>query len=101
MQVELTKSAEQSLIYLYKECEHKIRNGVPKQQAMRFVDGEQNFSKIKEFISADILELKRAGLVKYFVDGSFDITTSGIIYVEKLPKETFEKFLSIIAQFHP
>lgn len=94
MDVELTKSAKNSLAVIYKEYCKRIKAGREKAQAIQF-------SPAPDGVKPDVPELTRAGMVKTDVLGNIQLTDRAIIYMENKGIETLKEWLSFGAQLVP
>lgn len=102
----LTKDGDLLACCLYKEYLNRRKSGISKRQANYF---ESNFytsmNKISSWCKDDIhytvYELKRAGLVKMYVDGGFYVTTDFIIYMENRFKNNLKEVTDFIGNFIP
>ena len=88
MGIQLTKDADKLICLIYKDFLTRRKNGVSKGAARDFPEPSQLpaafLSELSvEDISETLLELKKAGFVKVFIYGDFQLEDSGIIYMEQ------------------
>lgn len=104
--MELTKDADKMICCIYKTFLQQRKSGVPKSSARRFpLEYFKSEEKLSSWLSEDLdetlLELKRADLVKMYIDGNFDLTDSGIIYMENRFKNGLNEVVDFISKFIP
>lgn len=104
--MQLTHDADQMICYIYKTFLQRRSYGTPKSEARRFKDNYFDLhdtlsSWLYGDISDTLLELSRAGLVKLYIGGNFDLTDSGIIYMENRFKNGFNEVVDFITKFIP
>lgn len=102
----LTKDADKMICRIYKSFLQKRKNGISKTSACKFeadyLSTNADFSAwAKADLKETLLELKRAGLVKNYVCGNFDLTNAGIIYMESRFKNGLIEVTDFIAKFLP
>lgn len=104
--MQITKDADKMACLLYKKYLDKRKNGEPKSSAKRF---DSNFySDIDELsnwaiedIDETINELKRAGLIKKYIDGGFTLLDDFIVYMENRFKNGLKEVTDFISKFIP
>ena len=83
----LTKDADKLICLIYKEFLDRRKSGTPKRQAKDFAEPDEwpsSFSEFDEYDMADTLsELKKAGFLKLYIHGGFQLEDRGIIYMEQ------------------
>lgn len=104
--MELTKDADKMICVIYKSFLQARKNGCAKADARRF-----NKSALKGFpafetwnprdISDTLLEIGRKGLVKIYIGGDFELSDSGIIYMENRFKNGLLEVTDFISKFIP
>lgn len=104
--MELTKDADLLACCVYKEYLERRKNGIPKRQANTFSpEFHHSTDKISSWCKDDYLytigELKRAGLAKTYLDGTFVITDQFIIYMENRFKNGLVGVIDFITKFIP
>ncbi len=104
--MELTKDADKMICVIYKSYLQAKKNGCAKAEARRFDDFA--LSEIPTFeswnprdISDTLQELKRKGLVKIYITGDFELSDSGIIYMENRFKNGLLEVTDFISKFIP
>ena len=104
--MELTKDADKMICFIYKTFLQLRKSGLPKSEARQFE--EDYFSTNKSFSSwhpddydETITELGRAGLIKLYVTGNFELTDLGIIYMENRFKNGLTELTDFISKFIP
>lgn len=104
--IQLTKDADLLACCIYKEYLERRKNGISKRSANTFhVDFKEKASKIASWSIDDYLftlgELRRAGLVRSYIDGTVAITDTFIIYMENRFKNNIIEITDFIAKFIP
>lgn len=104
--MELTKDADKMICCIYKTFLQRRKSNIPKSSARRFSDDYFGSDKVlSSWLEADIsdtlLELGRAGIVKIYIGGNFDLTDHGIIYMESRFKNGFNEVTDFISKFIP
>ncbi|WP_195543659.1 hypothetical protein [Massiliimalia timonensis] len=104
--MELTKDADLLVCCAYKEYLTRRKSGVPKSQANIFnPDFKESSPKLSEWLLDDYMytigELKRAGLAKMYIDGTFIITDQGVIYMENRFKNGLKEITDFVSKFMP
>lgn len=104
--MELTKDADKMICCIYKTFLQLRKNGTPKSSARRFSDDyfrtdEKLSSWTEEDLNETLLEIARAGLVKIYIGGNFDLTDSGIIYMENRFKNGLNEVIDFISKLIP
>ena len=104
--MELTKDADKMICVIYKTFLQARKNGCSKAEARRF-----NASALEEFpafedwhprdISDTLLEIGRLGLVRIYIGGDFELSDSGIIYMENRFKNGLLEVTDFISKFIP
>ena len=86
--IDLTKDADTLICLIYAEYLNRRKTGVDKRQAKNFantdnfpVSFKRKFSE--DDIKATLPELKRAGMIRLYINSGFVLEDSGIIYMEK------------------
>lgn len=104
--MELTKDADLLVCCAYKEYLKRRKNGVRKRSANTFhPDFRENTPKLSKWLHDDYLytisELRRAGLVRIGIDGTFVITDQCVIYMENRFQNGFNDVADFISKFIP
>lgn len=104
--MELTKDADKMICIIYKAFLEERKNGHSKSEARRFKGSALNefpiFSSWQACDISDTLhELRSKGLVKIFVTGDFELSDSGIIYMENRFKNGFLEVADFVSKFLP
>lgn len=102
----LTKDADLLACCLYKEYLNRRKNNIPKRQAILFrTDFKKSDSRISNWLQDDYLytigELRRAGLIRTYIDNSAVLNDEFIIYMENRFKNGFIEVTDFIAKFIP
>lgn len=106
MSAGITKDTDHVLCEIYAEFLTRRKNGDSKSMAKDFGPSE---ALQQEFLSyfpvSDIddalHELRDAGLIKMYIDGSFTLLDDAIIYMENRFKNGAKELASFLAQFIP
>lgn len=103
---QLTKDADKLICSIYKTYLERRKSGVSKINAMHFEpdfykSGKILSSWIESDVSVTLGELKRAGFVKLFIRGNFQIMDDGIIYMENRFKNGLSEVTDFISKFIP
>lgn len=106
MNVELTNDADKMICCIYKTFLQRRKNDAPKSEARRFADDYfSSDCKLSSWNTKDLsdtlIEIARVGLVKIYIGGNFDLTDSGIIYMENRFKNGFKEVTDFISKFIP
>lgn len=85
--IQLTSDADKMICCIYKSFLQRRKDGLTKPEARRFAENYfLTESKLSSWNAGDIsdtlLEIGRANLVKIYIGGNFDLTDTGIIYME-------------------
>ncbi len=104
--MELTKDADKMICCIYKTFLQQRKNGISKAAAREFKENyfstNKNFSSwVEEDLEETLLELGRAGLVKIYIGGNFELTDVGIIYMESRFKNGLVEITDFITKFLP
>lgn len=104
--VELSKDADLLACCMYKEYLSRRKNGLSKRQSILFApDFKTTNLKISKWLSDDyfftIGELRRAGLIHTYIDGTAILNDSFIIYMENRFKNGLMEITDFIAKFIP
>ena len=104
--MELTKDGDKMICCIYKTFLQQRKNGIPKSSARRFpMDYFKSDEKLSSWLDEDLddtlLEIGRAGLVKIYIGGNFDLTDSGIIYMENRFKNGLNEVVDFISKLIP
>ena len=88
MEKELTKNADKIICTVYKAYLERIKEGMSRGDAVSFDEFRLIKNGVFSGVSEDdaecgLEELARAGLIKLHIDGTFEIETTGIIYMER------------------
>lgn len=102
--MELTKDADQMLCCLYKEYLNRIKVGnskiSSKDFAVEYANSDEILSKWHpDDVTATRNELKRAGYLKVFINGKYQLTNEAIIYMENRFKNNLNALTDFIAKF--
>lgn len=102
----LTKDADKMICHIYKSFLQQRKSGISKASARKFEEDyfstSTDFSSCsKEDVEETLLELGRAELVKIYIGGNFDLTDTGIIYMESRFKNGLVEVTDFIAKFLP
>ena len=98
MDIMLTKESRKVLKTIYDLYSDRRRSGQPKLAAVHF-DGA-DAADVPGFADA-APELKKAGLIKRFITGDFELTDQAIIFMENFTKDTVMKWLEFGTKFIP
>ena len=104
--MELTKDADLLVCCAYKEYLDRRKRGISKRQANTFhSDFREENSKLSGWLHDDYLytigELKRAGFVNSYLDGTFIITDQCVIYMENRFKNGLKEVADFVSKFIP
>lgn len=104
--MELTKDAEKMICVIYHDFLSRRKNRIPKSEASRFSDNYfQTQKAFKDWLDEDLdftlLELAKSGLTKIYIDGNFDLTDSGVYYMENRFKNGLKEVADFISKFIP
>ncbi|WP_368295646.1 hypothetical protein [Enterocloster citroniae] len=104
--MELTKDADKMICCIYKSFLQIRKDGGSKPSARRFAENYFSTDKIlsswlDEDLDDTMLELARAGLIKIYIGGNFDLTDQGIIYMENRFVNGLKEVSDFIAKFIP
>ena len=103
---ELTKDADKLIVLIYKEYLSRRKEGISKSKASNFEKIElQSLDKISTWLEDDLedtlAELHEKGLITMDLSFTFDITDSGIIYLENRFKNDLIEVTDFISKFIP
>lgn len=101
MAVSLTKDAKKTIARIYNEYLRRRSEGQGKMQARYFDNYDMAQRVFINSVWEDIPELKAQGMVRAYVTACFELTDSGIVYMENIKAETIKEWLSFGAQFIP
>ena len=81
--MELTKDADKMICCIYKSFLQSRKDGNPKPSARCFEDDYFSTDKVlsswlEDDLTDTLLEIARAGLVKIYIGGNFELTDRGI-----------------------
>lgn len=100
----ITRDADKMLCCIYKMYLSRRKAGSAKVDAIRF--SEDFYNEDKELsswpysdVSFTLLELAKAGAVKIYIGGNFNLLDSAIIYMENRFKNGLSEVLDFIAKF--
>lgn len=104
--MELTKDADKMICIIYRDFLSRRKDRISKSEASRFSnDYFQSQEVFKSWLADDLdftlLELAKAGLVKIFIGGNFDLTESGVYYMENRFKNGLLEVTDFISKFKP
>ena len=104
--MELTKDATKLICTVYKSFLEKRKSGESKANAKHFEpDYYKTLSPISSWSDADIMdtlaELKRAGFLKLYINGGFQLNDEAIIFMEKRFKNGLVEVSDFISKFIP
>ena len=104
--MQLTKDADKMICCIYKSFLQRRKDGNSKPSARRFEAEYFSTDKIlsawnREDLSDTLLEIARAGLVKIFIGGNFDLTDQGIIYMENRFMNGLKEVSEFVSKFIP
>lgn len=104
--MELTKDADKMICCIYKTFLQRRKSGISKSSAKQFSDDyfqsdKQLSSWLPDDLDDALLEIGRAGLVAVYLGGNFDLTDSGIIYMENRFKNGLNEVLDFISKLIP
>ena len=104
--LELTKDADKMICIIYKSFLQERKSGRSKAEARRFNKDElKTFPDFKSWHPQDItdvlLEIGRKDLVKIYIGGTFELSDSGIIYMENRFKNGFLEVADFVSKFLP
>lgn len=99
--IKLSKDATKVLCTIYKEYLSRIKQGVPKPNAIIFEirDITRLFPNID--ISIETSELSNNSLINQWINGEFELSQSGIIYMENRVGDTIDKIVDFISKLKP
>lgn len=102
----LTKDADKMIRIIYRDYLGRRKQHLPRSLACRF--DEDYFSSSHSFdgwLKADLdftlLELARAGLIRLYIGGSFDLDDPGVIYMENRFKNGLMEVAEFVSKFIP
>ena len=103
---QLTRDADKLICSIYKTYLERRKSGETKINATHF---ESDFYKSDKILSSwmendvtsTLNELKRAGFVKLFIRGNFQIMDDAIIYMENRIKNGLSEITDFISKFIP
>lgn len=103
---ELSKDAHLLACCMYKEYLSRRKKGLSKRQSILFTPDFQNVNpETSKWLSDDYLftigELRRAGLIHTYIDGTAILNDSFIIYMENRFKNGLMEITDFIAKFIP
>ena len=104
--MEISRDADRMFRIVYKDFLHRRKQQIPKNTARRFSDDYfQSHKKFSHWAESDLdrtlIELSKVGYVKIFIGGNFDLTDSGIVYMENRSKTNLLKFADLVSKFIP
>ena len=97
--MQLTKDADKLCCSVYKSYLSQRKEGVSKANAKHGIPVLSSWSD--DDIDETLNELKRAGFIKKYVDGGFQLQDSFIIYMENRFKNGLAEVTDFIAKFIP
>lgn len=97
----MTKDTEKAFVIIYAEYLRRCKAGESKEQASQFtkqqIKGWDAFSSWHpNDVDRSLFELKQNGFMRIYVYGEAMLTTEGIQYMEKQPREFFQKFTEAV-----
>lgn len=106
MTIDLTKDGDKVICYIYKDYLKSRQDGVPKYQARRFSrEYHLHHKSLSKWIVDDFrnakYELGNNNLIQIWINGSFDLTDDGIIYMENRFKNNLAELTDFISKFIP
>lgn len=101
MDIRLTKDGKKSIAKIYKAYLDRKNNGESKSSARYFDKFNPSFEEFINSVKEDIGELKEAGFLNVSISGGFELSYSGIVYMENQKADTIKEWLSFGAQFIP
>lgn len=104
--MQLTKDADKMICCIYRTFLQQRKNGIPKSSARCFAaDYFENDEQLSSWLDGDLddtlSELSRLKLVKPNIIGDFELTDSGIIYMENRFKNGLNEVVDFITKFIP
>ena len=104
--MDLTKDADKMICCIYKTFLQRRKNGNSKSFARQF---EENYFSTDKFLSSwhnddlndTLLEIARAGFVKIYIGGNFELTDQGIIYMENRFINGLKEVSDFVTKFIP
>lgn len=104
--MELTRDADKMICCIYKTFLQQRKDGLPKSVARRFDDNyfksDNDLSSwLEDDLTETLLELGRSKLVQIYIGGDFELTDSGIIYMESRFKNGLNEVTDFISKFLP
>lgn len=104
--MDLTKDADKMICCIYKTFLQRRKNGNSKSFARQF---DENYFSTDKFLFSwhnddlndTLLEIARAGLVKIYIGGNFELTDQGIIYMENRFINGLKEVSDLITKFIP
>lgn len=102
--MEITKDAEKVLCCIYKIYLERRKDNISKSQAVEFdSDFYKNDKHLSKMDNNDIyeciVELKENGCIKMYIDGSFILLNSTIVYMENRFKNGLNEIFEILSKF--
>lgn len=106
MDVKLTKKTDQAFCAIYNEYLKRIDSGKSKDEAIEFGAIFELQSTIlpewfEEDINAALSELSDCGFIHMYVDSSFELLNTAILYMERRFPDGLKELFSIVAPFLP
>lgn len=106
MQIQLTKDQDKFICEIYRQYLTKIKVQTSKRSSRRFTYEEfskSNFisSFSKEDVDFTLMEIAQKNLIQIYLGGDFDLTDSGIYYMENRFKNGLIEVTDFIAKFIP
>lgn len=98
MDIMLTKESRKVLKTIYDIYSDRRKSGQSKSAAMRF--DASDAADIPSLADA-APELKKAGFLKRYITGNFELTDQAIIFMENFTKDTVLKWLEFGSNFIP
>lgn len=99
MDVSLTKESRHALKEIYRIYAERRKEGMQKSLAVRFKDSPGSDRLAIDGLSDCKQELSKAGFLRSFITGDFDLTDKAIIFMENLTKESLLKWLEVGVSF--
>ena len=97
----LTKSTGKVLCQLYKEYLSRIKNNVPKSNALVFDTTSTVQLFVNQDIDFEISELKKNSLIETWITGELLLRSEAIVYMENRFKNGLIEVTDFIAKLKP
>ncbi len=104
--MELTKDADKMICIIYHDFLSRRKNRIPKNEACMFsadyFKSKKSFTNwLDDDLNFTLIELAKAGFVTIYIGGNFDLTSSGIFYMENRFRNGLKELADFISNFIP